>query len=159
MGGDVPTGSSQAISVWFTRSGGLLLLVQSKLASAVCSCCCCAVVSLSYSASLFGIANLSPFSGSSDFVVLVLVDGVAELDVDAAGVNGTAGMTTGRKFNFAACPRSCRSVTFLPGIETTIWFDPWMTTSALATPEPLTRCSMMSLASFIDDLGGVGPLA
>src|SRR6266487_2664800 len=47
---------------------------------------------------------------------------------------------------------------FLPGIDTTIWLLPWMTTSASVTPEPLTRSSMICRASLMADFDGVLPL-
>ena len=62
---------------------------------------------------------------------------------------GLTTVSTGRKFSNAVCANcsaSARSLT--PGTETTIAAslpDPWMATSASATPNPLTRCRMISV--------------
>jgi hypothetical protein len=72
---------------------------------------------------------------------------------------GTAGITTPRKLRTAALPNFATSVFVLPGIEITIWLEPWMTTVASVTPEPFTRFSMICLAWFIDDFDGVLPVS
>ena len=87
---------------------------------------------------------------------LVVADADADGVVVACAVTG--GITSGRKFRLAAWPSLLMSWVFLPGIETTIWLLPWITTSASVTPEPLTRSSMICRASLIADFDGALPL-
>ena len=83
-----------------------------------------------------------------------LVEDVAELDGVALGV-GTVGTpapvaSTGRKVSCAVWfTLSSRSPWSLPGTDTTMVAllpDPWRVISASATPLPLTRWRMMSIA-------------
>ena len=77
-----------------------------------------------------------------EVVAVGLVVGFAGVVVQATW---TAGATNGRKFSFAAWPRLARFAS-LPGIETTSWSLPWITTVASVTPVPLTRSVMICLA-------------
>src|SRR5579875_3387148 len=76
-----------------------------------------------------------------------------------AQVTCTAGATRPRKFSTAAAPRFLMSVALSPGIDTTSWSVPWMTTVASVTPVPLTRSSRICLAWFMLSLVGAVPLS
>src|SRR5215470_1464527 len=87
-------------------------------------------------------------------------DGVAEPDPDGVGVTG--GVTgkaarTGRNSSWAVWARSLALSAFSPVTEMTRLLVPSVTTSADATPAPLTRCSRICRASFIDSLLGGRP--
>ena len=68
-----------------------------------------------------------------------------------------AGATRPRKFSTAAAPSLVTSVRVPPGIDTTSWSSPWMTTVASVTPVPLTRSSMICLACSMAEVDGVLP--
>ncbi len=67
-------------------------------------------------------------------------------------------LTTGLMFSWALRVRSSRLFSW-PGTVMTSWSAPSTCTCAPATPEPLTRRSMMSLAWFIASRDGVDPSA
>jgi hypothetical protein len=68
----------------------------------------------------------------------------------ASSAGGTAGSgwpITGRKRSWAVAPSSRACSPSSPGTEMTMLLSPSVTTSASATPRPLTRCSMIWRAS------------
>ena len=77
-------------------------------------------------------------------------DGLAEPDgvaVPDGGVAGAAALViTGRSRSWAVWPTDLAASPFAPGTEMTIRSGLWVTTSASATPRPLTRRSMICLA-------------
>ena len=70
---------------------------------------------------------------------------------------GATGITSGRMASWAAAPSLRTSAPVAPGMDTTSWSLPWITTVASVTPVPLTRFSRIVLASFMDVLDGVFP--
>ena len=63
------------------------------------------------------------------------------------GGAGTGGRTSRNRSWACRLTVSTRSRRLVPGISTTMFWLPWVVTSASATPEPLTRC--------VDDPGGL----
>ncbi len=90
----------------------------------------------------------------------VLPDAVADpvgAGAFAPQVMATAGITNPRMLSTAASPSFLMSVFVPPGIDTTSWSLPWITTVASVTPVPFTRSWMMCCACSIDDLDGALP--
>ncbi len=111
-------------------------------------------------------------AGLSDEVASADSDGLADAESEAAaeslasalsvgsassagGRAGSGWPITGRKRSWAVAPSSRACSPSSPGTEMTMLFSPSVTTSASATPRPLTRCSMIWRASSSSsDAGG-----
>ena len=107
---------------------------------------------LAVGSSLDELAAVEP--AACDGVADGAVDGVAEplgvaggvVEVPDAGWSGTIGVAltiTGRNRSLAVLPSCLAWSPLLPGTEITMLSRPWVTTSASATPRPLTRRSMI----------------
>ena len=84
--------------------------------------------------------------GSADAALpdgAALADGAAQADGAAAGGRGPAPVDhrAEPQLGGRAEPMACSPLS--PGTEMTMVRLPWVTTSASATPRPLTRCSMI----------------
>jgi hypothetical protein len=116
-----------------------------------------AVESVASAPSLATGLSVAPASADSDGLGDAVSDGAAEplasgssvASASSAGgaAAGSGPVITGRNRSWAVCPSSRACSPSSPGTEMTMLESPSVTTSASATPRPLTRCSMIWRAS------------